>query len=172
MSGFARADDGVRAFAKGRWKGALGRVSFGKHLESLQTVSKPLSSGRGGELRRRQIAFDTGEGGGGFLGSIAVMQSLPRALHFLQNFVRGGFPVNGLGVFIPPVEELSDILLQGLDRGRGSVLEAFPVGCGSFAFEAKALSVNRIAGVRSVHGARMRGDIDTPAGYLAGARRC
>ena len=30
-------------------------------------------------------------------------------------------------------------------------------GCGSFGFEARALFVNRIAGVRSVHGVRMRG---------------
>ncbi len=50
-------------------------------------------------------------------------------------------------------------------------LQPHPEGCGSFVFEARALSVNRIAGVRSVHGARMRGDIDTPAGYLAGVRR-
>ena len=49
-------------------------------------------------------------------------------------------------------------------------LFVFPGGCGSFGFEARALFVNRIAGVRSVHGARMRGDIDTPAGYLAGVR--
>src|SRR5579859_4520465 len=109
-------------------EGRTWRVSFGKRLENLRTLSpNPLSSGRGGELRGREIAFDTGEGGGGFLGSVAVMQSLPRALHFLQNLVRGGFPVNGLGVFIPPVEKLSNILLQGLDRGRRSVLQAFPV---------------------------------------------
>ena len=44
-------------------------------------------------------------------------------------------------------------------------------GCGSFAFEARAPCVNRIAGVRSVHAARMRGDIDTPMGYLGGVRR-
>ena len=46
-----------------------------------------------------------------------------------------------------------------------------PVGCGSFAFEGKAPSVNRIVGVWSVHAARMRGDIDTAMGYLVGVRR-
>src|SRR5438034_3466211 len=50
---------------------------------------------------------------------------LPRTLHFLQNIVRGSFPVHGLGVLIPPIEKLSYILLQCFDRGRGSVLEAF-----------------------------------------------
>src|SRR6266545_991450 len=44
-------------------------------------------------------------------------------------------------------------------------------GCGSFAFEAKASSVNRIAWRGSVHASRMRGDIDTPMGYLVGVRR-
>src|ERR1700688_1162674 len=84
-----------------------------------------MSSGRGGEFGGSEIAFDTGEGGGGFLCSVAVVQRLPRALHFLQNLVRGGFPVNGLGVFIPPMEKLSNILLQCLNRVRGSVLQAF-----------------------------------------------
>jgi len=96
-------------------------------LESLRTRSpNPPSSGRGGDFRGSEIAFDTGQGGGGFLGSVAVVQRLPRALHFLQNLVRGGFPVEGFGVLIPPVEKLSNILLQGLDRCRGSVLQAFP----------------------------------------------
>jgi hypothetical protein len=39
-------------------------------------------------------------------------------------------------------------------------------GCGSFAIEAKAQSFNQIDGVLSVPTARIRGDIDTPAGYL------
>src|SRR5262252_5920825 len=34
---------------------------------------------------------------------------------------------------------------------------SFWMGCGSFAFEARAPFVNRIAGVQSVHAARMRG---------------
>src|SRR5438034_6747215 len=49
---------------------------------------------------------------------------LPRTLHFLQNIVRGSFPVHGLGVLIPPIEKLSYILLQCFDRGRGSVLRS------------------------------------------------
>jgi len=44
-------------------------------------------------------------------------------------------------------------------------------GCGSFAFEAKAPSINRIAGMRGGHAALMRGDIDTPTGYLVGVRQ-
>ena len=43
-------------------------------------------------------------------------------------------------------------------------------GCGSFALDPRALFFNRIAGRRSAHGARMRGDIDTPTGYLVSAR--
>jgi Putative inner membrane protein (DUF1819) len=64
--------------------------------------------------------------------------------------------------------ELPDWKLFFLSR---EGVERFLFGCGSFGFEARALFVNRIAGVRSVHGVRMRGDIDTPAGYLAGVRR-
>ena len=45
-------------------------------------------------------------------------------------------------------------------------------GCGSFAFEVRAQSFNWIAGLRSVHAVRMKGDIDTPSGYLVGVRRC
>ena len=44
-------------------------------------------------------------------------------------------------------------------------------GCSSFAFETRAPSVNRIAGVLGVPGARRRGDIDSLAGYLAGVGR-
>ena len=43
-------------------------------------------------------------------------------------------------------------------------------GCGSFAFEARALFFNRIAAMRSVRAVRMRGDIDTSTGYLVGVR--
>ena|ERR1700735_4429516 len=39
-------------------------------------------------------------------------------------------------------------------------------GCGSFAIEAKAQSFKQIDGVLSLPAARIRGDIDTPAGYL------
>jgi len=39
-------------------------------------------------------------------------------------------------------------------------------GCGSFAFEAKARSVNWIAGVRRVHFVRMKGDISARMGYV------
>jgi len=39
-------------------------------------------------------------------------------------------------------------------------------GCGSFAIEAKAQSFRQIDGVLSLPAARIRGDIDTPAGYL------
>src|SRR5437899_8978616 len=35
------------------------------------------------------------------------------------------------------------------------------LGCGSFAFEAKTLFVNKIVGMRSVHATRLRVDIDT-----------
>jgi hypothetical protein len=38
-------------------------------------------------------------------------------------------------------------------------------GCGSFAIEAKAQSFNQIDGVLSAPTARIRGDIDNPAGY-------
>ena len=41
-----------------------------------------------------------------------------------------------------------------------------PAGCGSFAFEAKARSVNWIAGVRRVHYVRMKGDISARMGYV------
>lgn len=44
-------------------------------------------------------------------------------------------------------------------------------GCGSFAIEAKAQSFNQIDGVLSVPAARIRGDIDTPAGYLVHSRQ-
>src|SRR5436189_6189590 len=100
---------------------------FGNLLEDLRALS-PTRSGRGGgEVWRIEIAFDTGQCGGGFLGCVAVVQRLPRALHFLQDLVGGGFPVNGLGVLIPSVEKLSNILLQCLDRSHRSVLQAFPV---------------------------------------------
>jgi hypothetical protein len=39
-------------------------------------------------------------------------------------------------------------------------------GCGSFAIEAKAQFFKQIDGVLSLPAARIRGDIDTPAGYL------
>jgi hypothetical protein len=55
------------------------------------------------------------------------VQGLPRTLHLPQNIVRGGFPVNGLGVLIPPIEKLSNLLLQCLDRWDGSMLQAFSV---------------------------------------------
>ena len=44
-------------------------------------------------------------------------------------------------------------------------------GCGSFAIEAKAQFFNQIDGVLSVPTARIRGDIDTPAGYLVHPRQ-
>ena len=39
-------------------------------------------------------------------------------------------------------------------------------GCGSFAIEAKAQSFIRLDGVLSLPTARIRRDIETPAGYL------
>ena len=45
------------------------------------------------------------------------------------------------------------------------------MGCGSFAIEAKAQFFNQIDGVLSVPTARIRGDIDTPAGYLVHPRQ-
>ena len=42
-------------------------------------------------------------------------------------------------------------------------------GCGSFAFKVRARSFNRIDGVRSVHAARTKGDINTATGYLVSA---
>ena len=42
--------------------------------------------------------------------------------------------------------------------------------CGSFAIEAKAQSFKQIDGVLSLPAARIRGDIDTPAGYLLQSR--
>ena len=44
-------------------------------------------------------------------------------------------------------------------------------GCGSFAIETKAQSFHQIDGVLSVPTARIRGDIDTPAGYLVHPRQ-
>ncbi len=48
---------------------------------------------------------------------------------------------------------------------------AFGKGCGSFAIETKAQSFHQIDGVLSVPTARIRGDIDTPAGYLVHPRQ-
>src|SRR5665213_1190704 len=84
-----------------------------------------LSRGCEGEFRGREIAFDTGQAGG-FPDSVAVVQRLPRALHVPQDLVPSGFPLNRLGVLIPPVQNLSDILPQCRDHCRGSVLQAFP----------------------------------------------
>jgi site-specific DNA recombinase len=44
------------------------------------------------------------------------------------------------------------------------------IGCGSFAFDARAPFFNRIAGRRSAQAARMRGDIDTARRYPVSAR--
>lgn len=60
--------------------------------------------------------------------------------------------------------------VQELDGAISLMVSDYSMGCGSFAFEAKAPSVNRIAGMRSVRDVRMRGDIDTPPGYLVGVR--
>ena len=92
-------------------------------------LSRTLSGRCGSEVWRieLEIALDAGEGRGRLLGSITVVQGLPRTLHFLQNIVRGSFPVDGLGVLIPPIEKLSKILLQCLDRWEGSMLQAFTV---------------------------------------------
>src|ERR1035438_2327706 len=118
--------DEVATFAKGpgTWRTCRVLEIFWKTCEQLSSAP----SGRGGgEVWRIEISFDTGQGGGGFLGCVAVVQRLPRALHFLQDLVRGGFPVNGLGVLIPSVEKLSNILLQCLDRCHRAVLQTFPV---------------------------------------------
>jgi hypothetical protein len=48
----------------------------------------------------------------------------------------------------------------------GDDANGIPSGCGSFAIEAKAQSFKQIDGVLSLPAARIRGDIDTPAGYL------
>ena len=55
---------------------------------------------------------------------------------------------------------------RGLEIGFG-----FQNGCGSFAIETKAQSFHQIDGVLSVPTARIRGDIDTPAGYLVHPRQ-
>ena len=59
ISAFARVDE-VRAFAKSGWKWRTCRVSFGKRLESLRTLSPTLSGRCGGEVWRIEMAFDTG----------------------------------------------------------------------------------------------------------------
>ena len=48
-------------------------------------------------------AFDTGQSGGGLLGSIAVVQHPPSAFHLAQNLHGGGFPVEWLGLLIAPL---------------------------------------------------------------------
>src|ERR1019366_1831732 len=59
-------------------------------------------------------AFDTGQSGGGLLGSIAVVQHPPSAFHLAQNLHGGGFPVEWLGLLIAPLKMLTNGLLQFL----------------------------------------------------------
>jgi hypothetical protein len=51
-------------------------------------------------------------------------------------------------------------------RKQGLVVAWIVDGCGSFAFAARAQYFNRIDDVRGVPAARIRGDMDTPTGYL------
>ena len=63
------------------------------------------------------------------------------------------------------------ILTTPLARVERKVELYFDKGCGSFAIETKAQSFHQIDGVLSVPTARIRGDIDTPAGYLVHPRQ-
>ena len=67
------------------------------------------------------------------------------------------------------VEIDEDLIQQLADLKRQKAKDDEPdneKGCGSFAIEAKAQSFKQIDGVLSLPAARIRGDIDTPAGYL------
>src|ERR1035437_1064846 len=57
----------------------------------------------GGGVQGVEKAFDTGQSGGGLLGSIAVVQHPPSAFHPAQNLHGGGFPVEWLGLLIAPL---------------------------------------------------------------------
>jgi hypothetical protein len=71
------------------------------------------------------------------------------------------------------VEYFMPFLLHLVESGlsKRTIQNHVDNGCGSFAIEAKAQSFNQIDGVLSVPTARIRGDIDTPAGYLVHPRQ-
>src|SRR5882672_4882522 len=67
---------------------------FGK----VRSLGSTALSGRcGSSVERGEEALDAGQGGRGLLGSVAVVQRLPSALHFLQDLDRGRFPLIWLG---------------------------------------------------------------------------
>ena len=69
---------------------------------TISVLDSRLSRGCG-DLRSGESAFDTGQGGGGFLGSVAVVQHRPSTFLLAQNLHYRGFPMKCLGVLITPV---------------------------------------------------------------------
>jgi hypothetical protein len=75
-------------------------------LKNTISVLDYRSSPGCGDLLSGESAFDTVQGGGGFLGSVVGRATPPKHLSpYLANLNHRGFPLKGLGVLIAPVKK-------------------------------------------------------------------